>query len=66
MTPQEATISNYEVQERERHAHDWGRFDYQKELIKAIEAKMEALDEQDAAGHVYWFQFLELVKSIKP
>jgi len=48
------------------NAHDWGRKDYQGDLLNAIEKRKDALNDLDTAGHIYWAQFEELVKSINP
>jgi hypothetical protein len=36
------------------------------ELLKAIQAKYDALDKEDATGHLYWTEFKELVHNFKP
>jgi hypothetical protein len=39
---------------------------YQKDLLDKIFQNIIELDPEDATGHIYWNQFLELVKNFKP
>jgi hypothetical protein len=39
---------------------------YQKDLLDKIFQNIIELDDEDATGHIYWNQFLELVKNFKP
>jgi hypothetical protein len=39
---------------------------YQRHLELEIVKKIISLDDEDATGHIYWNQFLELVKNFKP
>lgn len=43
-----------------------GRYVVIQQLKKSINKSVNALHPEDATGHIYWNQFLELVKNFKP
>lgn len=56
----------YGVEMQPTEARDWGRLEYQTELLERIETAISELDEKDASGHVYWNKFKEMVTNLKP
>lgn len=34
------------------------------EILQEIDSRIEALDESDVAGHIWWYQFRELVENM--
>lgn len=57
---------NYGLEMSLTDAKDWGRKEYQEELLAYIETAISELDEKDVAGHNYWNTFKNLVLIVKP
>lgn len=58
--------STYNPEIPPTEARDWGRLEYQTELLEYIDTATNQLDERDAEGHLWWAKFKELVNKVKP